>query len=88
MSQSAGGPGPLAIELARERAHLVMAERDIAAGEARVRAQAALIATLRDRGQDTMGAARLLETLEETLAQWRCHRDLIAARIAYLEGRA
>jgi len=77
---------PDGTELERERLVLEKAERDIVAGEGRVRDQLRLALRLHASGEDTVGADRLLETFEATLAQWRAHRDLVVERIAYLEA--
>jgi hypothetical protein len=78
---------PEPTELKREKLTLAVAERDIAAGEARVGDQCVLVARLRARGKDSAHAERLLDLLEATLVEWRVHRDLIVARIAQLEAR-
>lgn len=74
-------------ELTIEKTHLVQAERDIAEGEERVRNQTALTLHLQGRGEDGLRAERLLVLLEETLIQWKMHRELIVSRIAYLEQK-
>ena len=75
-------------ELARERAVLVRADRDLLEGRLRVQAQERLMSDLRARGVDLREAERLLRLLRETLQQWRQHRALILQRIAYLEAKA
>jgi len=62
---------------ALERKHLAKAERDIADGERRITRQMLLIEKMRQEGHDTNEADRLLLTLEDTLAEWRAHRDEI-----------
>jgi hypothetical protein len=71
----------------QERADLARAERHLAAGEARIAAQRALIARMTDQGHDTTAEQELLRQLEETQAQWHCHRQLILEAIARAEGR-
>jgi len=74
-------------ELEREQLALAKADRDIAAGEDRIRDQVALADRLREKGEDSARAERLLDLLRETLAAWETHRELIVARIAELEAR-
>jgi hypothetical protein len=74
------------LELGRERAALVKADRDIVDGSERLRRQRELLLGLRLRGADLHLAARLEHSLDESLAEWITHRELIRGRIAHLEG--
>ncbi|WP_414473117.1 hypothetical protein [Microvirga sp. M2] len=65
-----------------EREHLARAERDIAEGERRVTRQTLLVEELRRDGRDTGEAERHLLILQETLASWYSHRDLILQELA------
>ena len=69
-------------DLEQERAHLALADRHIAAGQKRVADQACLVEHLTEQGYDTTKARDLLRLLEETLVNWREHRQLILATIA------
>ncbi|MFC0340756.1 hypothetical protein [Paracoccus niistensis] len=73
-------------DLAMERAHLALAERDILEGEDRVFRQEELVALMRSRNQDTTEAEALLRLLRETLLIWRAHRDQILRTIANLQN--
>lgn len=73
-------------DLAMERAHLALAERDILEGEDRVFRQEELVALMRSRNQDTTKAEALLRLLRETLLIWRAHRDQILRTIANLQN--
>ena len=72
-------------DLAMERAHLALAERDIIEGEGRVFRQEELMALMRSQGQTTAEAEALLRVLRETLLVWKAHRDQILRMIASLE---
>lgn len=72
-------------DLAMERAHLALAERDIIEGEDRVFRQEELMALMRSQGQNTAEAEALLRVLRETLLVWKAHRDQILRTIASLE---
>ena len=72
-------------DLAMERAHLALAERDIIEGEDRVFRQDELMALMRSQGQNTAEAEALLRVLRETLLVWKAHRDQILRTIASLE---
>lgn len=72
-------------DLAMERAHLALAERDIIEGEDRVFRQEELVALMRSQGQNTAEAEALLRVLRETLLVWKAHRDQILRTIASLE---
>ena len=63
---------------------LEKADRDIEAGEARVREQTALIEELERDGHDTSLALKLLTTLKDSLQAMVAHRTLILERIQYL----
>ena len=69
-------------DLEQERAHLALADRHITVGERRDADQARLIEHLAKRGYDTAAARDLLWLLEETLMNWRGHRQLILEMIA------
>lgn len=73
------------LDLATEKTELAKANRDITEGEDRIRHQAELVQRLRAAGQDMAVAERLLVTLQQTLAAWKDHRDLILMAIARLE---
>ena len=72
-------------DLAMERAHLALAERDIIEGEDRVFRQEELMALMRSQCQNTAEAEALLRVLRETLLVWKAHRDQILRTIASLE---
>ncbi len=74
----------MSLELERERAALVRADLDIAAGQGRVERQRELVLSGRLNSLDTAQARRLLTTMETALAEWERHRILIVDRIAYL----
>jgi hypothetical protein len=61
----------------QEREHLAKAEQHIADGERRVAEQIILIGRMTEKGQDTALAEEFLQNLEQTLEQWRAHRELI-----------
>ena len=69
-------------DLEQEHAHLALADQHIAGGEKRVADQTRLVAHLIERGRDTADARDLLRLLEETLVNWRGHRQLILETIA------
>jgi hypothetical protein len=75
-------------DLQQEREHLAQADEHIAEGRRRVTDQVALIARLAQEEQDTTEAWRLLVTLEETLDEWREHRQVILGSIARLDPPA
>ena len=64
-----------------EGRHLVVADRNIAGGEARVERQMALIGMLEFRGADTDTAEAFLTLLRQTLAGWNRERDMILAAL-------
>ncbi len=70
----------------KEREDLAKADLDIAAGERRVAEQIALIEQMTRKGQNTTEASRLLRNYDETLEQFRFHRQLILDEIARQEG--
>ncbi|WP_262273638.1 hypothetical protein [Microvirga yunnanensis] len=70
--------------LQQEREHLVLADRHIVEGRRRVADQTKLVETMARNGQDTVMAARLLRTFEETLEAWLAHRRNI---LRALDGR-
>ena len=74
-----------ASELARERVLLVKAERDLTAGEARVLQHLATMRAHELWGNEQ--AERLLRLLQDTLAEWTRHCDMIRERVTYLEAR-
>ena len=65
---------------------LEMAERHIVEGEQRITTQVALLEGLREKRRDVTAAERLLDLLEDTLAQWHSHRMLIRERIATIDA--
>ncbi|MBO1909737.1 hypothetical protein J4G37_33700 [Microvirga sp. 3-52] len=69
-------------DMQQEREHLAKADRHIAEGERRVAEQIALIERMIGSGQSTALAEEFLQTLEETLKQWRSHRKLILEALA------
>ncbi|MBV8577293.1 MAG: hypothetical protein JOZ58_19910 [Acetobacteraceae bacterium] len=71
-------------DLAAERAHLAKANRDIAEGEKRIIAQIHRLECLRHDGHETDQAELLLVNLQQTLAVWKTHRDLIVQEIKQL----
>ena len=70
--------------LARERADLAKAERDVVAGEMRVTRQMLRIEALRVGGHDTAQAERQLTVFEATLAEWNAHRAEILRTLEIL----
>ena len=68
--------------LQQEREHLALAEHHIAAGERRLAQQIALIEQMTREGHDTILAKEFLKILEQTLEEWRVHRQLIVDTIA------
>jgi len=69
-------------DLQREREDLITADRHLAAGEQRIAEQIALIQRMTREGYDTVLARDLLRLLEETMATWKDHRQLILDAIA------
>ncbi|WP_414471029.1 hypothetical protein [Microvirga sp. M2] len=69
-------------DLDRERAHLILADRHLVAGEQRVAGQIALIQRITEHGRDSTTARDLLRLLEETMVLWQDHRRLILDAIA------
>jgi len=69
-------------DLDQEHAHLALADRHLAEGERRVADQSALIRRMSGQGHDTAMAREFLKVLEQTLEQWRIHRQLILDAIA------
>jgi hypothetical protein len=64
-------------DIQQEREHLAQADQYIAQGETRVAEQIALIERMTEQGQDTALAEEFLRNLEQTLEQFRSHRQLI-----------
>ena len=64
-----------------EFAHLCLADRLIAEGEARISTQIALVKRLRAAGHPIGPAEDLLHLLSDTLVQWNRHRSLIIASL-------
>jgi hypothetical protein len=60
-----------------EERHLAVANRNIAAGEARVQRQIALIERLKRQGANTDVAEDFLDLLRQTLEGWRRERHMI-----------
>jgi hypothetical protein len=75
----------MALELEGEKRLLVKADADIEAGLARIRNQRDLLSSLEAAGASSREAERLVDLMEQTLAQWQRHRALIEQRIAHLE---
>jgi hypothetical protein len=75
-------------ELQRERENLILADQHLTAGERRIADQFALIRAMTLQGYDTALAYDLLQALEDTLAAWQGHRQLIVSAIARLEQAA
>ncbi|WP_336492134.1 hypothetical protein [Methylobacterium nigriterrae] len=75
-------------DVQQERERLAEADRHIAEGRRRVTDQVALIARLAQDGHNTAEARHLLVTLEETLEEWREHRQHILGTIARLDPPA
>ena len=69
-------------DLEQERAHLTSADQHIAEGERRVADQTRLVEHLTEQGHETAKARDLLRLLDETLVNWRWHRQLILDTIA------
>jgi hypothetical protein len=63
--------------LERERAALIVADRHIAEGEARIAAQERVLARMTARGQSTGNAERFMAALRDALTNWHLHRTLI-----------
>jgi len=72
-------------DIATERAHLAMADRDIAEGEERVLRQEQLVARLRAESRSTTEAEALLRLLRDTLQVWKAHRDQILRALDQLQ---
>lgn len=66
-----------------ETRHLVVADRNIAEGEARVDQQIALIARLKLRGANTDTAEDFLMLLRQTLEGWIHERKMIAVALGH-----
>jgi hypothetical protein len=64
-------------DIQQEREHLAQADQYIVEGETRVAEQIALIERMTEQGQDTALAEEFLRNLEQTLEQFRNHRQLI-----------
>jgi hypothetical protein len=72
--------------LQQELRHLAQADRHLAEGERRVAEQIALIERMTEKGQDTTEARKLLRNFEQTLRQFRVHRQLILDALALARG--
>ena len=72
-------------KLRMEKILLLKADNDIEEGRRRLRNQEDLLLELEAGGHDTKQAARLVELMRTTLAEWERHRVLIEERVAYLE---
>ena len=73
-------------QLVNERQQLAKAVQHIELGWARFRRQEHALDELRAHGRDTVEAERLQGLTSRMLIEWERHRQLIAERIAYLEG--
>jgi hypothetical protein len=69
-------------DIQQEREHLAQADRHIAEGETRVAEQIALIERMAKQGQDITLAEEFLRNLEQSLEQFRNHRQLILDALA------
>src|SRR4051812_40022035 len=65
-----------------ETRHLAIADRHLVEGQLRIADQVALIAVLAARGAGTQQAEDFLALLNQTLAGWQDHRELIVAMLA------
>lgn len=74
------------IELQAKKALLKKADLDIASGKSRLNAQRTLVQWLDALGHDARQARRLAELMEQSLAEWKRHRELVLARISHLES--
>jgi hypothetical protein len=74
------------IDIAREIAQLVVADRHIAEGEARLARQREMIEELRRDGHDTDRAEALLAAFARSLETWRTHRNAIAGSVKWAGG--
>jgi hypothetical protein len=72
-------------KLAQERGHLALADRRIKDAEQRLAALGALIDQRRASGVDASSALHLQGLIEESVAIFRDHRQLILDAIARLE---
>ncbi|MFC1458461.1 hypothetical protein ACETIH_17500 [Microvirga arabica] len=72
-------------DLDQERHHLIQADRHLTEGEQRITAQLVLIERLGHQGSDTTRAEELLRLLEDTMALWQDHRQLILEAITRYE---
>ena len=77
---------PLRLRIEQEQAALDKAESYIVAGERRVTEQMERIAQLEADGHDIGLAERTLRNLQDTLEQWRAHREAILAELDRLRG--
>ncbi|KLK90490.1 hypothetical protein AA309_25430 [Microvirga vignae] len=75
-------------DLQQERDDLIQADRHLAQGERRIADQIALIQWMTMKGYNTAVATDLLRLLEQTLALWQEHRQLILETIARHERSA
>jgi hypothetical protein len=73
---------PIMQDVQQEHEHLARVEGHIAEGEKRVAEQIALVERMLKEGQDTGLAEQFLQSLEETLRQWRAHRHLMLDELA------
>ena len=71
---------------AEEVQHLALADEHVLRGERSVEDLVALIAANTGRGADTAQASVLLATVQQTLAQFRQHREHIAQTIRDLDA--
>jgi hypothetical protein len=75
-------------DIAKERADLEKAEKDIRVGEARIAQQLRLIDELRRDGHHVADAEKLLSAMEHALNVWKDHRDTIRSILETSEKRA
>lgn len=65
-----------------EARHLILADRHIAEGEARIERQVALVGRLKVKGTNTDTAEELLNLLRQTLVAWQSQRAMVVAELA------
>ena len=70
------------MDRAMELRHLDQADRLQREGQARVDAQADLLARLKTQGAETHRAEALLHLLNSTLLEYHRHRDMIIAKLS------
>jgi len=71
-----------------ERAHLAMADDNIADAEARIKHQRAIVAELEEHGHSSAAAQSVLQTMIEALAVMEDHRQLIKRELERLRQQS